>query len=78
MAREDDRFIIRLPDGMRDRIKAAAAENLRSMNSEVLYHLKRIYGSAAGPQVGAENPAAGNDKAALQGGPSINPDEGSI
>ncbi|WP_225028319.1 Arc family DNA-binding protein [Xinfangfangia pollutisoli] len=31
-----DKFILRLPDGMRDRIKAAAEANNRSMNSEIL------------------------------------------
>lgn len=31
-----DRFILRLPDGWRDVIKAEAARNRRSMNSEFL------------------------------------------
>lgn len=31
-----DKFILRLPDGMRDRIKASAESNNRSMNSEIL------------------------------------------
>lgn len=34
-----DKFIVRLPDGMRDRIKAKAAENNRSMNAEIVYAL---------------------------------------
>jgi hypothetical protein len=33
---KQDRFIVRLPDGMRDRIKAAADANNRSMNAEIV------------------------------------------
>lgn len=35
-----DRFIVRFPDGMRDRLKAIAAENGRSLNSEIVYRLQ--------------------------------------
>jgi plasmid stability protein len=38
--RESDRFMLRLPDGMRDRIKAAAEANTRSMNAEIVYRLE--------------------------------------
>lgn len=59
MPQDDEKFIVRMPPGMRERIKASAAENERSMNAELLYHLRRIYeGSAAGPQAGTDNPAA--------------------
>lgn len=34
--RESDKFMLRLPDGMRDRIKAAAETNNRSMNAEIV------------------------------------------
>lgn len=37
--RESDRFMLRLPDGMRDRIKAAAEANNRSMNAEIVARL---------------------------------------
>lgn len=40
----DDKLIIRLPGGLRDTIKRAASENERTMNAEVIYHLKRAYG----------------------------------
>lgn len=33
---DQDKFIIRLPHGLRDRIKAAADQNGRSMNSEIV------------------------------------------
>lgn len=35
-----DRFIVRFPDGMRDRLKAIAAENGRSLNAEIVYRLQ--------------------------------------
>lgn len=34
--RESDKFMLRLPDGMRDQIKRHAAENKRSMNAEII------------------------------------------
>ena len=33
---QHDKFMLRLPDGMRDRIKAAADANGRSMNAEIV------------------------------------------
>lgn len=33
-------YIVRFPDGMRDRIKEAAAANGRSMNAEIIYRLQ--------------------------------------
>lgn len=38
-----DKFVLRLPNGMRDRIKAAADENGRSMNSEIVATLLERY-----------------------------------
>lgn len=38
--RESDKFMLRLPDGMRDRIKVAADRNGRSMNSEIVAALE--------------------------------------
>lgn len=38
-----DQFVIRLPDGMRDRIKAAAEANNRSMNAEIVATLEDAY-----------------------------------
>jgi predicted HicB family RNase H-like nuclease len=34
--RGSDQFALRLPDGLRDRIKEAADQNRRSMNSEIV------------------------------------------
>lgn len=41
--RESDKFMLRLPDGMRDRIKAAADANNRSMNAEIVATLEEMY-----------------------------------
>lgn len=35
-----DKFMLRLPDGMRDRIKRAAEKNGRSMNAEIVQALE--------------------------------------
>lgn len=40
---KQDQFVIRLPDGMRDRIKAAAESNNRSMNAEIVATLEEKY-----------------------------------
>jgi hypothetical protein len=34
-----DKYVLRLPDGMRDRLKTAAAENNRSLNAEIVARL---------------------------------------
>jgi hypothetical protein len=41
--RESDKFMLRLPDGMRDRIRAAAEANSRSMNAEIVATLEEKY-----------------------------------
>jgi len=38
-----DRFMLRLPDGMRDRIAVAAKDNGRSMNAEIVNTLETHY-----------------------------------
>lgn len=35
--------MVRLPDGMRDRIKEEAERNRRSMNAEIIFHLHRAF-----------------------------------
>lgn len=35
-----DKFMLRMPDGLRDRIRAHASANKRSMNSEIIYLLE--------------------------------------
>ena len=36
-----DKFMLRLPDGMRDVVKAAADANKRSMNAEIVHRLAK-------------------------------------
>lgn len=42
-AKNQDQFIVRFPDGMRDRIKAAASASSRSMNSEIVTRLEKSF-----------------------------------
>ena len=45
--RNDDQFMLRLPDGLRDSVKDAAARNNRSMNSEIIVRLEASLTAAA-------------------------------
>ncbi len=38
-----DQFVVRFPDGMRDRLKEAAAANGRSMNAEIIARLSASF-----------------------------------
>ena len=40
--------MLRLPEGMRDRIKAAADENNRSMNAEIIARLESSFSAVSG------------------------------
>lgn len=67
-----ERFNVRLPDGLRERLRASAAENRRSMNAELVFHLDRalplhIHRAATGEGVGNRAPAAADRTDALQG-----------
>jgi hypothetical protein len=42
--RESDKFMLRMPDGVRDRIKASAEDNKRSMNAEINVALSMYLG----------------------------------
>lgn len=37
---------LRMPKGMREQVKAMAANNGRSMNAEIIFHLRNALGSA--------------------------------
>lgn len=39
-----EKFMLRLPDGMRERIKGAAEANHRSMNAEIIARLEATFG----------------------------------
>ena len=51
-SRNLDKVIVRLPDGMRDRIKAAAEVANRSMNAEIVATLEEKYPAPIREQVG--------------------------
>lgn len=40
-SRTADKFVVRLPDGMRDRVADVARQNHRSMNSEIIDRLEQ-------------------------------------
>ena len=43
--RDSDKFMLRLPDGMRDRLRDNAAKNGRTMNAEVIAELEKALGA---------------------------------
>ncbi|WP_053081776.1 Arc family DNA-binding protein [Methylobacterium aquaticum] len=47
-SRDSDKFLLRLPDGMRERIAVIAKKNMRSMNSEIIFQLEQIIRSELG------------------------------
>lgn len=47
-----DQIMLRLPKGLRDVIKKTAVDNERTMNAEVVYHLRRIYGQSENEKSG--------------------------
>ncbi|MCA3488126.1 MAG: Arc family DNA-binding protein [Rhodobacter sp.] len=46
-SQSQDKFIVRLPDGMRERIKTAAEANRRSMNAEIVARLEWSFSPVA-------------------------------
>lgn len=44
-SRHLDQFLVRFPEGMRDRIAEAAKSNQRSMNAEIVDRLKKSFDS---------------------------------
>ncbi|MGH0264545.1 Arc family DNA-binding protein [Sinorhizobium meliloti] len=40
-----DKYVVRLPDGMRERLKAEAEKNKRSMNAEIVARLEATFHS---------------------------------
>lgn len=41
-----DQVVLRLPEGMREKLKARAVANRRSMNSEIIVVLEKVLGLA--------------------------------
>jgi hypothetical protein len=44
-----DKFVLRLPEGMRDKIGVAARANKRTMNAEIVQRLEASFSSAGEP-----------------------------
>lgn len=51
----EDKYVLRLPAGMRDAVKRAADSNGRSMNAEIIHRLKQV-----GPAEAATSPSHGS------------------
>lgn len=48
VGRDSDKFMLRFPDGMRDRIREAAEGNKRSMNAEIVARLEQTFDPSQG------------------------------
>ena len=59
-----DKYVIRLPAGMRDRIRERAAANRRSMNAEIVHYLDRSLDEAREAEGAA---SAGTDPRLITG-----------
>lgn len=67
-----DRFVIRLPDGLRDQIKALSEQNHRSMNAEIIMVLEKHIRQKFLQQMQEANPSAlGEDTAADGSQPGV-------
>ena len=55
---------VRLPIGMRDKLKAVAKASHRSVNAQIISILEVSLGAAAGGSIGVQAPAAGSEAAA--------------
>lgn len=72
-----EQYIVRFPDGLRSRIKAAAKANRRSMNSEIILVLEEKFpasqpGSGGGGIAVESSPATKTHAAGCTAGSFIN------
>lgn len=64
-SRNADKFVVRLPDGMREQITQLASQHHRSMNSEIVGRLEESI-AADDPRLAAIDPAhLSNDEKAI-------------
>ena len=66
-----DSFNVRLPEGMREEIRQSAARNERSMNSEIVFHLRKALAATGEGLANTAPAAAPSNNATRQGGASI-------
>ena len=79
MSRGDDQFPLRMPPGLRGRLKERAVQSRRSMNSELLLAIESWLAGedvTAGAKFGDRSPAVTTETAACQGGNPNNSSEG--
>lgn len=53
-SRNADKFVVRLPDGMRGRINEVAQNNHRSMNSEIIQRLEQSLSKGESAETGQQ------------------------
>lgn len=58
--RDADKYVVRFPEGLRDKIKALAKANRRSMNAEIVFALEERMQAATGEALGKPPAAAPN------------------
>ncbi|MEY3774319.1 MAG: hypothetical protein RLZZ129_1099 [Verrucomicrobiota bacterium] len=61
-----DRFQVRMPDGLRDRIAEAAKASGRSMNSEIVHRLEGSFPSSDAKPIEGRRPTKAEVDAALR------------
>lgn len=59
---DQDKFIVRLPDGMREKIKDSADRNNRSMNAEVVHALQFYFDFDALNEQSLQDPVPSEDR----------------
>lgn len=70
--RDSDKFVLRMPDGMRETIAELARASGRSMNAEIVYRLQKTFDDEVAPTDSASRQYQRKQKYALQ---SDMPDE---
>lgn len=60
-SRTAEQFVVRFPDGMRDKIAELAKKNNRSMNAEIVQRLEWALSILSAPEVKAINPDLSGD-----------------
>lgn len=57
-SKDSNKFMLRLPEGWREAIKAKSVKNRRSMNQEILAALESVVSAATEGQIGVGSSAA--------------------
>jgi len=63
---EVEKTMVRFPPGLMDRLKAAAAENHRSMNAEIIHRLEGSFPSSDAKPIEGRRPTKAEVDAALR------------